>query len=67
MEYKLIGAKNVKDLRQHIKAIVSDYGLSEEELSVLETGKRDADRIVRMKNVYTDKPYQILDSFSYYE
>ena len=68
IEYKLIGAKNVKDLRQHIKAIVSDYGLSEEELSVLETGgKRDAYRIVKMKNVYTDKPYQILDSFSYYE
>lgn len=68
MEYKLIGAKNVKDLRQHIKAILSDDGIiNEEELSVLETGKRDSFRIVKMKNVYTDKPYKILDSFTYYE
>ena len=68
MEYKLIGAKNVKDLRQHIKAILSDAGIiNEEELSVLETGKRDSFRFVKMKNVYTDKPYKILDSFAYYE
>ncbi len=67
MEYKLIGAKDAKDLRQQIKAILSDYGFDKEELSILETENRDANRIVKMENIYTDKPYKILKSFAYYE
>ena len=64
IDYALIGAESVKDLLNHIHDIFSDddlnYGLVSVD-NITET------RIEEVKGLYTDKPYTVIDSYSYYE
>ena len=65
MHYILIGAESVNDLIAHIHDILNDddldYGGSIDYLA------SDTSRFEEVRNMYTDKPYVILDSYSYYE
>ena len=66
MHYVLVGAESVNDLIAHIHDILKDddldYGAESVDELALETS-----RFEEVKDMYTDKPYVILDSFSYYE
>ncbi|MBQ3416066.1 MAG: hypothetical protein IJH39_12190 [Clostridia bacterium] len=66
MHYILVGAENVGDLIAHIHNFLTDddldYGAESVDELALETS-----RFEEVKDMYTDKPYVILDSFSYYE
>ena len=64
MDYSLVGAESAKDLLNHIHDIFSDtdinYGCGSVD-DIIET------RIEEVKGLYTDKPYTVIDSYSYYE
>lgn len=66
MHYILVGAQSVDDLIAHIHDFLTDddldYGTESVDELALETS-----RFEEVKNMYTDKPYIVLDSFSYYE
>ena len=66
MHYILVGAQSVDDLIAHIHDILTDddldYGTASVDELVLETS-----RFEEVKDTYTDKPYVVLDSYSYYE
>ena len=66
MHYVLIGAESVEDLIAHIHDILTDndlaYGTGSIDELVSETS-----RFEEVKNMYTNKPYVVLDRYSYYE
>lgn len=66
MDYVLVGAESVDDLIAHIHDFLTDddldYGTESVDELALETS-----RFEEVKDMYTDKPYVVLDSFSYYE
>ncbi len=70
MEDKLIGAKSREDLIENFdfKSCLHDRFDSEdlqEHLFLLKNNKEY--RIAQIKGLYTDKPYEVLDTFAYYE
>ena len=66
MNYVLVGAENMDDLIAHIHDIFTDNDLDYGTASVDELAS-ETSRFEEVKNMYTDNPYVILDSFSYYE
>ena len=66
IDERLIGAKDKKDLLANVdfKKIETGWHLDDEEIEVLSNADY---RIERVENVYTDKPYVVLETFSYYE
>ena len=65
--YKLIGAKDESDLKSHIKDILGET-LTERELSeIISPEDEDYPRIKEIKGLLTDKPYEVLTSYAYYE
>lgn len=69
MDICLIGAKNVKDLKAHLREIFEGE-LENINIEVLlaSSGKKELySRIREMKSLFTDKPYTIIDRFGYYE
>lgn len=66
MHYVLVGAESVDDLIAHIHDILKDDDLDYGMASVDELSS-ETSRFEEVKNMYTDKPYTVLDSYSYYE
>ena len=66
MHYVLIGAESVEDLIAHIHDILTDNDLDYGTVSVDELAC-ETSRFEEVKNMYTDKPYIVLDRYSYYE
>ena len=66
MHYVLVGAESVNDLIAHIHDILKDDDLDYGMPSVDELAS-ETSRFEEVKNMYTDKPYTVLDSYSYYE
>lgn len=66
MDYVLVGAESMDDLIAHIHDILTDDDLDYGTASVDELAS-ETSRFEEVKNMYTDKPYTVLDSFSYYE
>ena len=66
IHYILVGAVSVEDLIDHIHEFLSDndinFGCGRVDKLVSETS-----RFEEVKNMYTDKPYTIIDSYSYVE
>ena len=61
MSQILVGAESVEDLIKNLKPIVR-YKKDRDKIS-----KEREWRIVKVPNLYTDKPYEVLDRYSYYE
>lgn len=67
MEYALIGAKNIDDLKEHINELFKDV-LTKSQLKKIKTpGKKDYERIRQIDCMYTNEPYKILTYYAYYE
>ena len=66
MHYVLIGAESVEDLIAHIHDILTDNDLAYGTGSIDELAY-ETSRFEEVKNMYTDKPYVVLDRYSYYE
>jgi len=66
MHYVLVGAESIDDLIAHIHDILTDDDLDYDAASV-DYLASEASRFEEVKNMYTDNPYVILDSYSYYE
>lgn len=66
MHYVLIGAESVEDLIAHIHDILTDNDLDYGTGSIDELAY-ETSRFEEVKNMYTDKPYVVLDRYSYYE
>jgi len=66
IDERLIGAKDKKDLLANVdfKKVEKGWRLNDEEIEQLSIADY---RIERVENVYTDKPYVVLETFSYYE
>jgi len=66
IHYILVGAASVEDLIDHIHEFLSDndidFGCGSVDELVSETS-----RFEEVKNMYTDKPYTIIDSYAYFE
>ena len=61
MDYRLIGAENEDDLISHLGEFVDSKKRLEKIVKEKEW------RIEEVKNLYTDVPYEILDSYGYME
>ena len=57
----LVGAENVDDLLNNLKPIVGTKKI------VNKISKEREWRIIKIANLYTDKPYEILDECAYWE
>lgn len=66
MDYVLVGAESLDDLIAHIHDILTDDDIDYGTASVDELAS-ETSRFEEVKNMYTDKPYTVLDSYSYYE
>lgn len=67
--YILVGGNSKADVIEHLEEIVENSGndidyLYEEIDSLLNIG---IGRVEKVKNLYTDKPYIVLENFAYYE
>lgn len=61
MDQVLVGAESVDDLIKNLKPIVR-YKREVNKIS-----KERETRIVKIPNLYTDKPYTVLDRYAYFE
>lgn len=64
MDYRYIGAKDREDLVLHLKGIFEEDDVV---LGHLREIEEEDYRIEAVPDLYTDKPYKILDTFAYYE
>ena len=60
MEVMLVGAENESDLVKHLKPLMHKDDFKK-------VSKERAWRITLISNLFTDKPYEVLDRYSYYE
>lgn len=75
MEYHLVGAESIDDLREHLEEIFKEYGFNSsqfKQLKGVECENDDdcclnCDRIQQIPGLYTDEPYKILTSYGYSE
>ena len=64
----LIGAKSQEDLLENFDFKKCLQGVSEEELQLrIAILKRFENRIELVKDLYTDRPYEVLETFRYHE
>ena len=61
MEYILVGAEDEEDLINHLKSFV-DYKRDAKKIA-----KEKDTRIIKVQNMFTDKPYKVLDRYAYFE
>lgn len=67
LDYQLVGAENVDDLKEHIEEIFGNSLSKSEIKKIKKPGKNDYDRIEQIDGLYTKEPYKILTTFAYYE
>ena len=70
MNYKLIGAKSREDLIENFDWADGNIDIFEESFTFKEAMNHmngEDFRIKQIEGLYTDTPYKILDSYSYYE
>lgn len=67
IHYVLVGAESVNDLIAHIHNILTDNDLYCYGIGSVDELASETSRFEEVKNMYTDKPYTVLDSYSYYE
>lgn len=70
MDYKLIGAKSREDLIENFDWADGNIDIFEESFTfeeAMDHMKGEDFRIKQIEGLYTDTPYKILDSYSYYE
>ena len=60
MEVMLVGAENKSDLVKHLKPLMHKDDFKK-------VSKERAWRITLIPSLFTDKPYEALDRYSYYE
>ena len=66
MEEALIGAKDKDDLISKLPEILKKRGHTESVKRIIKQNSGDYyPRLI--ENVYTDKPYEVLDTYAYYE
>ena len=62
MEFVLVGAEDIDDLRNHIENLFPDLTKKEKKLL-----KKDPWRIQSIPGLFTDNPHTIITSFGYVE
>ena len=70
MDYKLIGAKSRKDLIENFDWADGNIDIFDKAFTFKEAMdhmKGEDFRIKQIPGLYTDKPYEILDTYAYYE
>lgn len=70
MDYKLIGAKSRKDLIENFDWADGNIDIFDETFTfeeAMDDMNGEDFRIEQIEGLYTDTPYKVLDSYSYYE
>lgn len=67
IDFLLIGAKNKDDLRTHIVPILESVNIDSNEIGNIVSAFGFDARVKEKDGLYTDRPYEVLDRFAYYE
>lgn len=67
MDYQLVGAETISDLKERLNEIFGDSLTKDEIKKIKHTRQNDYKRIKKLDDIYTKEPYKILTSYAYYE
>jgi len=67
MDYELVGAETISDLKEHLNEIFGNSLTKEEIKKIKHPGQNDFNRIKKLDGIYTKEPYKNLTSYGYYE
>ena len=67
MDYSLVGAENISDLKEHLNDIFGDSLSKPQIKKIKHPGQGDFSRIKKIDGLYTKEPYKILTTYGYAE